>query len=636
MQVVSAEWQEMHRQHILGESFIEVYLDLFDAEATKDVSASDEGSVYFADTSQVVELVSERVNPYLTLEQNLWVLDGFGELLPSIDYGRTGYVGDELSGSDGSFVVPPTINLNFTRVHTRLIPGITIEWDEAHGDFAVDFRVTAYEGETIKVVEEYTGNTDVSRNVVIDISDYDRIQIEVLKWSSPYRRARIASIKIGMTLKHDKSSIMRFEHQQQVDPLSATLPKAAVKFSLDNSSREFDPFNREGLSKYLTERQRVRTRYGYDVGGATEWIHGGVFYLSEWDAPQNGTMVNFEARDVFEFLMDIYQEGMYRPSGVSFYELATEVLEGADLPVDERGNVRWEIHSSLKDKWTTAPLPIASRAECLQMIANATGCVLHCDRQGVLRIEPIAAFVQTAFYLAGVKVGGEPNALEFQSGSTFFLPMALDVQSYRVDDFVSYKRPEVSLTKPLAQVNVSRYAYQPSGESKVIYEANFPVEGNTTLFVKYPHPSVNVNVIVTGDIEHSVKSYTNGCEISLTADGLVGITIEGEELIKSESVIVLPTGSRGETRELKNPLVTDFQMAQQLAGEVLNYLVNRRMLDLEWRADPRLDALDIISLQTKFGTSPVEMIDFSISYTGAFRGKGRGRDIGVLAQSRNR
>ena len=77
-------------------------------------------------------------------------------------------------------------------------------------------------------------------------------------------------------------------------------------------------------------------------------------------------------------------------------------------------------------------------------------------------------------------------------------------------------------------------------------------------------------------------------------------------------------------------------MAQQLAGEVLNYLVNRRMLDLEWRADPRLDALDIISLQTKFGTSPVEMIDFSISYTGAFRGKGRGRDIGVLAQSRNR
>ena len=61
---------------------------------------------------------------------------------------------------------------------------------------------------------------------------------------------------------------------------------------------------------------------------------------------------------------------------------------------------------------------------------------------------------------------------------------------------------------------------------------------------------------------------------------------------------------------------------------VKEYLTNRKIVSLDWRADPRLDALDRILVQNKFGISPLLVTEFTINYNGAFKGKGRGRDLG--------
>jgi hypothetical protein len=54
---------------------------------------------------------------------------------------------------------------------------------------------------------------------------------------------------------------------------------------------------------------------------------------------------------------------------------------------------------------------------------------------------------------------------------------------------------------------------------------------------------------------------------------------------------------------------------------------NRMVLESNWRADPRLDALDIVSNENSYNTNKVLMTSVEYSYNGAFKGKGEGRVI---------
>ena len=77
MQTVSKSWKDVHKQTLLNESFVEVSLDIGDPEAIARASATDNGSVYISNTPDVVSEVDKEVIPYGTLEQNMWILDGF-------------------------------------------------------------------------------------------------------------------------------------------------------------------------------------------------------------------------------------------------------------------------------------------------------------------------------------------------------------------------------------------------------------------------------------------------------------------------------------------------------------------------------------------------------------------------------
>ena len=159
----------------------------------------------------------------------------------------------------------------------------------------------------------------------------------------------------------------------------------------------------------------------------------------------------------------IFMKGVYRPSGISLKALAEEVLLDAGLPEREDGLPPWKLHESLDDIYTVAPLPMVRHSECLQMIANAAGCAMYVDREGFLNIEPIAVFSSEAYF----RISGT-----FRAGQSFILPKSPDTNwiwvDYRVDDFNSYKRPEVALTKPLKQVDVSYYSFVVDAEVKEI------------------------------------------------------------------------------------------------------------------------------------------------------------------------
>ena len=427
MQEVSQEWKNIHKQTLLNESFVEISLDITDPVAQKDATSSSKDSAYISETTELTSEVNKPMRSYSTLEQNIWLLNGKREMIPETNYADGGYVGNVLSNEECVFDTKiPTIDIEFNKVHTQIIPGITITWGTTYNEYADHFIVTAYNGASIVARKEIQGNQSIVSVVELDIVNYNRITIEIISWCLPNHRARIDDIFIGLNKVYSKRDLFKFSHSQSVDPISSSLPKNEIKFSIDNSDDSYNPYNLNGLAKYLTERQEIKTRYGLKLNDNTvEYIKGGSFYLSEWYAKQNGITADFVARDILEFMSATYQDNGWDNTERSLYALADAVLSSAGLPLNDDGSVKWVLDDSLGTITTKAPLPSDTIANCLQLIANAGRCVLYPDRDGLLHIEPINT-TQT---------------------------------DYEINKFNSYSKPEITLSKLIKQVIVKVYTY---------------------------------------------------------------------------------------------------------------------------------------------------------------------------------
>lgn len=594
MQTVSQAWKDNHQRAVTERAYLEISLDIADPDALLDASASDNGSLEISNAAGTVDGSLKDIPPYASLEQNLWLLDGTRRGYSSGGSTDTGFIGLGISKTDKTFETPfPAVTVQFSRVHHNLIPGVTVTWGAAYGEYADTFTVTVYKGGGEIGKKRVVGNRAVRTLVELDIIHYDRIAVTVEKWCLPGRRARIEEIFIGMNKVYSSANLFRYTHSQSVDPLSTALPKAEIQFSVDNVDNAYNPNNRNGLSKYLMERQEIRVRYGYNLGGATEWIDGGVFYLSEWNASQNGIEATFTARDLLEFLSDLYLEGVYDPEGIRLYAVAEKILVRANLPLADDGGVRWRLDESLKEIKTTAPLPMCPLSECLQLIANAGGCALYQDRKGVLHME-------------------KPPAVK---------------TDYAVTRFNSYRNSESSLSKPLKQVNVLAYQYFQGDTGVELYRGAQTVTGETSITVTYSETARNVTAAVTGGTLTNAVYYANACLLTIEGNGIVEILVTGDTLKSSKTTVAVPSGISGEVITVDNPLITSPERARAVGAWMEAYLKNRMSLSSEWRADPRLDALDRITNENEFYTNTVCMTDVRFSFSGAFRGSGEGRVV---------
>ena len=597
MQNVSQAWIDNQNNTLVSESDIEVSLKMTDPDAYEDASASDNGSVAFSDTGYIVSDGVKNVLPYGTLETNQWVLDGSLRVVPNSNYGEVGFVGSVLCSANKTYSTNPIISINFTKVHTNLLQGVTITWSEFLNEYAEEFIITAYNGNTVVATKRVVDNSSVKSVVMFDISSYNKITIEIVKWSIAYRRARIDEVFVGVIKVFSKKDIFSYSCSHSVDPISAELPKSEISFSIDNLNSAYNPYNADGLSKYLMERQEINVRYGYKLPNGVEWINGGKYYISEWDAEQNGMSADFTARDLLEFMTGTYYKGLYKASGTSLYDLAEDVLQDADLPINSDGTVKWVIDERLKNIYTIAPLPVDTHANCLQMIVNAGGCVFYQDRLGVLRIEYVPL---------------ESNTTETDYGITYFN---------------SYSKSGLSLSKPLKQVDVHSYSYSVAAQSSELFKGAMAINGTTTVVLTYSGTATNVSAKLSSGTLNSATYYSNACVLNITATGTITITVTGYSLETSSILISTVSSESGETVSVDNPLITSQERAIAIGSWVESYMKNRMTLSSEWRADPRLDALDIVDNENDYGVNKVIMTNVEYSYKGAFRGSGEGRVI---------
>ena len=756
MQQVSRAWIQNQQLEFRSESFLEINLETADPDALEDARARDNGSMPFANTPQIVDRFDKNYLRYSMLEHNQWTLDGTFKLIPEVVTGDMGFISDALCDEYGVFETPPVVTVYFSRVHTELLPGITVYWSEALDEFAKDFNVVAYRNDRRIARLNVLDNKVARSEVFFDIQNYDRIDIEILKWCLPHRRARIEEVLVGIRTTYTKADIFRFEQNQFCDPLSASLPHYHIRFELSNINNDFDPNNPDNRSIYLMERQRVRVRYGYLLNDSIEWIIGGTYYLSGWRLPQNGLSATFEARDILEFSRRSYEKGLYYPDGISLYDLAEELLIEANMPLRPDGTVNWFLSEKLRDIYTTAPLPIKPIANCLQLIANAAACPMWFDRDGMLHIDdpPISSFIghmrasdngaaefsktsqivdgqakDYAVYATleqnqwsldntrtmlvdGDNTGFVSDELSDEDGrfrtnpiitlrfdrlhtrlfpvisitwSTAFDEFAsefritgygrgrvvaqehvtgnTDVTShtdinlrnydtvtievvrwclpkrrarieeipsglvYSITNFNSLRRAELELTKPIAGAEVKAFNYFPTPDEVELFDGVFNITGTQTEIIRYKHPAVDVHATVTGGVLVDAVYYTHSCELEISGSGEVRVVIVGKGLSNSESLVTLrnPDVRDGEWQPVNNMLITSPERAQAVAEWVVEYLSSRIIVMPNWRADPRLDVLDVAAVQNRFGFRPIRMTDIKYLYTGGFKATGTGR-----------
>lgn len=403
---VSNAWEEIQQRFLLPESHIEIDCTITEAGIQDTATITGTNEALISNTIST-KYDTTKTNKYATNELNLWALDGSRIIAPDAAlYAESGYISE--TDSTGS------ITVSLPEVHTSATSGVTITWGGRYDEYPTSFEIIAKNGDEIVSRMPVEGNTSQVSAVFAKLQNYDSITINVLGWSLPYRRVRIEKFVIGHTMTFTKSDVFSYTHEQSGHLNSGELPKNSIDFTLNNTDGRWNPNNPTGMGQYLSERQKIKVRYGLDVNGTVEWIKAGTFYLSEWRVPSNGLEASFSARDIFEYLLNETYTGA---TTGTLYQLVENAFDSAGVPEDFTPH----IDASLKDYSATLPEGELTCAVVVQMCANAAGCVMYQDREGEFYIKP-----------------------QNKVNTGYIIPLAL-----------SYAHPEIELSKPLKNVSVS-------------------------------------------------------------------------------------------------------------------------------------------------------------------------------------
>lgn len=372
MQSATQEYKQSMELIPRNQSYMVVTIGVINQVAQKDSAVAAEHGAEYSYLSNFTRLLDnyDVELEYATLEQDHWRADGSMVFPPrpeDVDYlYNNGVISKGLLGP-----------ICFTFGAAYDIRGLTINWGR---NYPVDFSIT----NGIKTVE-YTGNTLSywTTDEIFDGTEY--LLITPTKMVNGQGRLRIQKMLMGIGISFENKKIMKSTKTEYISPVTEELSTVDFSLQIENYNRMFDVENKASAIHYLEVGQEVTVRYGYDVrDDKTVWMDGCVTYLSDWEA--DDTMMSFNSKDKIDDLSDIYYRGLYRPEGITLYDLALDVLTDAGL--DERA---YELDEYLTKVTVYNPLPCVTHKECLQIIANAGRCKLYQDRKGIIRIQ--AAFV---------------------------------------------------------------------------------------------------------------------------------------------------------------------------------------------------------------------------------------------------
>lgn len=353
------------------------------------------GQIAWSQLAQLYDKVFGVPKKYATLERNRWSLDGTWDIFPDnpVDTaGQVGYVGDVLSGEDGSFAAPPWVELQFSNVSVLQACSVYFP-DDAYDGVPEDFTVEVKQGGTAYYTKTYTGNTAAS--VALEgftVNNPDAIRVTVTKWSRPSRRMRVVEIVPGVYEVWDSGMLAEFSVKQQGNVACTALPYGTCTLKMDNLSRRFEPRAKAGIFQSIEERQGIDISLGVRLAdGTDEYKRLGIYYQYSggWKTGDNGLTMQWNLVDIIGLLAN------------------REFLAPSTLPTTLGGWIgalAAQLGVNFKSRWHVDPnytaLPVTVRVaedlqgkkcgDILRWVCQATGTWPRADAStGDLTAEPL-------------------------------------------------------------------------------------------------------------------------------------------------------------------------------------------------------------------------------------------------------
>lgn len=353
------------------------------------------GQILWSNLEQIHDKVFGNPTKYATLERDRWALDGTWDLLPddpTQTVGQMGYIGNVLSGADGTFSTPPWVELRFSGV--SVLQACSVHFPgNAYDGVPEDFTVEVKQGGTAYHTRTYTGNTASSVSLEgFTVNNPDAIRVTVTKWSQPSRRMRVVEIVPGVYETWDGGMIAEFSVKQQGNVAATALPYGTCTLKIDNLSRRFEPRSKNGIFQSIEERQGIDVSLGVRLAdGTDEYKRLGIFYQYSggWQTGDNGLTMQWTLVDIIGLLAN------------------REFLAPATLPTTLGGWIgalAAQLGVNFKDRWHVDPnytaLPVTVRVaedlqgkkcgDILRWVCQATGTWPRSDAStGDLTAEPL-------------------------------------------------------------------------------------------------------------------------------------------------------------------------------------------------------------------------------------------------------
>lgn len=523
-----------------------------------------------------------------TLELNRWTLDGSFNL----EHGQP----LNLSWWSDILLSTGPVKLTFTFDKVYSVAGLSIVWDQTQGTFPGTIVVEGFSSSGVSNAGPYT-LTATSPTEYFDapLNDVAKVTLTINNWSVPKWRARIAEVVFGPTVRFNNDSLKSANLIASTKLLSSELPRLGLDLEVNNYDKVFDPMLVTGYSKYLTERQVVHVTWGFDVGqGSIEWMDPWPLYLKAWKIPADSPTVKLSTTSRVSFLTTKYNKGVYTGATKTFAALAQEVLNDSNIIKSFDTETPWELDSVLDTLQTRAPAPEEAYNAVLQLIANATGCVMD--------INPVNNYVRIR-----------------QSG---------DITDYEITKMQQISDPAYTIEDRLKRVSVGLRTFAMREEVAQVYSFKGTVAGSQVLDVHFDSNNIVMNPVATatGATITSQVYYARRAVITIVAAASgaeVTLTIKGN--IVDESTTFIQTYNNADIDsgievQIDNPLITEIATLSRVAEVTKEYYLRRKHVTAEYTGYPELETADTVAFATNYGHFDAEIEKLTLSFNGGFNG----------------
>ena len=632
---VSNAWKQAMSKKLRERIYVSVGIGIINQEAQSSGYVSSE-SLYWSN-GKIFDSIENNLY-YATMEQNFFKVDGSMYFAPENNQFQT------IVNGEVTLDILQPIRIDFPIFYG--IKGITIDFGE--------YYPTQFTIETSEKTITYDNNSsNFTTNDVLGETNY--IIITPISMIGGQQRFRIKNILFGVGLcytnKHTKSLSM----SEDINSISNELPSYNMDYSFFDVNNYFNVDDENSFIKFMETMQKISISFGVTLDDSSiEWNQIATMYLKDWSSKDG--VVSISATDRLTQMEDEYTLGN-RIYDRTAYAEAESIFADAGLEPDE-----YYIDEYLRDVPLHNPMPNGTHKECLQLLANACRCIIRQDENGVIQIRAnfanvigpteiivtnngVASWSKPQNVLTGTNIVYADMTKNFfgMNGTMYFLP---EDGSYLETSYVSeqiaddyglfQENPKLTIKMPSAYtyfgvnmqfdgnppkeliihtykdgILIGSVKFDDLTQNSFLLNEFYQFDTMVFEFTKgYPNNRVLVNKISFGDLSDYTLTKTDMMSkptgyrekaVKFVKCKIYTYTTDEEgkpKEVEDDVFFTKKINEVGETKTIQNPLVSTQGHAELLCNWIGNYYYNNVSYDVDYRGEPRINATDIIHMDS--------------------------------------